>query len=52
MESKDQYFLSGDIPVMYIHSVKRPDSVKFAFEFERGQAEPFVYKMSGGLKET
>ncbi|MEW6416781.1 MAG: GntR family transcriptional regulator [Nitrospirota bacterium] len=48
----DQYFLSGDIPLMYIRSVKRPDSVKFAFEFERGQAEPFVYKVSNGPKET
>lgn len=48
----DQYFLSGDIPIMYIRSVKRPNSVKFAFEFERGQAEPFVYKMGSGSKET
>jgi DNA-binding GntR family transcriptional regulator len=48
----DQYFLSGDVTVMYIRSVKRPDSIKFAFEFERGQAEPFIYKMSSGSKET
>ncbi len=47
----EQYFLSGDILLMYTRSTKRPDSVKFAFEFERGQAEPFVYKMSSGLKE-
>jgi len=48
----DQYFLSGDTPVMYIRSIKRSDSVKFAFEFERGHTEPFVYKMGSGLKET